>query len=413
MNIFSNNDGADGLKSNMYNIVAFFKFENGELGFAGINGLNIFHPENIISNTYVPPIYITNFKKFDQPVNSDIDLTDISQIELSYNDNYFTIEFVSLDFSHPEKNRYAYKMEGVNEHWIHSKNENFATYTNIDPGEYEFKVRGTNSDGVWNMEGDELTIVIKPPFWMTWWFKLIIISIITLSLVYTLFIIIKREKQKTAINKKISELKLQALQAQMNPHFIFNTINAIQFFINKKDNESAYFYLTKFSRLLRRTLENSEELRIPLEEELETLKLYLELQLLRYGNKFSYHIDIDPKLDTHMIEIPSMVFQPYIENSIQHGFSSTRKGGKLEISIKQKDDMLVCDIVDNGVGIKKSLSLKKEKGSTHISSGMKLTAERLEIINTAHKDNINVSINDLNDTNRKETGTRVTLQIPV
>ena len=230
---------------------------------------------------------------------------------------------------------------------------------------------------------------------------------------FTIYIIIKREKQKTAINKKISELKLQALQAQMNPHFIFNTINAIQYFINKKDNDSAYFYLTKFSRLLRRTLENSEKLRIPLEEELESLKLYLELQLLRYGNKFSYHIDIDPKIDSHIIEIPSMVFQPYIENSIQHGFSSTRKGGKLEISIKQKDDLLVCNIVDNGVGIKKSLSLKKEKRSQHISSGMKLTAERLEIINTAHKDNINVSINDLKETSENESGTQVTLQIPI
>ena len=124
-------------------------------------------------------------------MNSDIDLTDLSQIELSYDDNYFTLEFVSLDFSHPEKNRYAYKLEGVNDRWIHSKNENFATYTNIDPGEYIFKVRGTNSDGVWNMEGDELTLIIKPPFWMTWWFKTFIILFITLSLAFTIYIIIR------------------------------------------------------------------------------------------------------------------------------------------------------------------------------------------------------------------------------
>jgi len=413
MKIFSNYDVADGLQSNMFNIGAFCKFNNGELGFAGINGLNIFHPENIISNTYVPPVYITGLKKIDQPMNSDIDLTDLSQIELSYDDNYFTIEFVSLDFSHPEKNRYAYKLEGADDRWIHSEDENFARYTNIDPGKYIFKVRGTNNDGVWNMEGDEITIVIKPPFWMTWWFNAIIISVITLSLVFTVYVIIKREKQKTAINKKISELKLQALQAQMNPHFIFNTINAIQYFISKKDNDSAYFYLTKFSRLLRRTLENSEKLRIPLEEEFESLKLYLELQSLRYGNKFSYHIAIDPEIDLHAIEVPSMVFQPYIENAIQHGFSSTKNGGKLEISVKQIDDMLVCNIVDDGVGIKKSLSIKKNKDTAHTSSGMKLTAERLEIINAAHKDNINVSIKDLNETDKNANGTQVTLQIPV
>lgn len=413
MKIFSNYDIADGLQSNMFNIGSFCRFKNGELGFAGINGLNIFQPDNIISNTFVPPVYIIGFKKFDQPMNFDMDLTDLSRIELSYKDNYFTIEFVALDYSHPEKNKYAYKLESVNDRWIHSNNENFASYTNIDPGEYVFKVRGTNSDGVWNMEGDELAIIINPPIWMTWWFKTLIILVITLSFSYTIYIIIKREKQKTAINKKISELKLQALQAQMNPHFIFNTINAIQYFIRKKDSDSAYFYLTKFSRLLRQTLENSEKLRIPLDEELELLKLYLELQLLRYGNKFSYRIDIDPEIDAHIVEIPSMVLQPYIENSIQHGFSSKRKGGKLEISFKQNNDMLVCTIKDNGVGIKNSLSLKKEKDSDHKSSGMKLTADRLEIINTAHKDNIHISINDLNEMDEKESGTCVTLQIPV
>jgi ligand-binding sensor domain-containing protein len=413
MKNFSNYDVADGLQSNMFNIGSYYKFSSGELGFGGINGLNIFHPQNIISNTYVPPVYIIGLKKFDQPMRFEKDVTDLEEIELSYDDNYFTIEFVSLDFSHPEKNVYAYKLEGVNDNWIHSKNENFASYTNIDPGQYIFKVRGTNSDGVWNMDGDELIISIKPPFWMSWWFRTVVIMVITLALAFTVYTIINREKKKTAINKKISELKLQALQAQMNPHFIFNTINAIQFFINKKDNESAYFYLTKFSRLLRRTLENSEKLRISLAEELESLKLYLELQLLRYSNKFSYQIDIDPDIDIHFIEIPSMVLQPYIENAIQHGFSPKRKDGKLNISLKQKKNMLVCTIEDNGVGIKKSLSIAKEKDSDHTSSGMKLTEERLKIINTAHNDHINVSIEDLTESDECKNGTRVILTIPV
>ena len=413
MKIFSNYDVADGLQSNMFNISSCCKFNDGELGFGGINGLNIFHPENIISNTFVPPVYIIGFSKFDQPMNFDTDLTDLSQIELSYDDNYFTIEFVALDYSHPEKNAYAYKLEGVNDRWMHTKNENFASYTNIDPGKYVFKVRGTNSDGVWNMEGDELGIIIKPPFWMSWWFRSLIITMVTFALAGTVYLIIKREKQKTAINKKISELKLQALQAQMNPHFIFNTINAIQYFISKNDNESAYFYLTKFSRLLRRTLENSENMSIPLAEELETLTLYMELQLLRYGNKFSYHIDVGSEIDTQLTEIPSMILQPYIENAIQHGLNSKRKGGKLDIQLKQNNGTLVCVIQDNGVGIKKSLSLKKTKGTDHTSSGMKLTEERLEIISTAHKENIDVTIEDLSELNEKENGTRVILKIPV
>ncbi|MEJ2053295.1 MAG: two-component regulator propeller domain-containing protein [Calditrichaceae bacterium] len=413
MKMFTNYDLADGLQSNMFNIGACYRFGSGELGFGGINGLNIFQPDNIISNTYVPPIYIIGIKKFDQPIQLDRELTDLDEIELAYDDNYFTIEFAALDYSHPEKNDYAYILEGVNDRWIHSKNENTASYTNINPGKYVFKVRGTNSDGVWNMKGDELTILIKPPFWMSWWFRTVIIIIITFALAITVYIIIKREKQKTAVNKKISELKLQALQAQMNPHFIFNTINAIQYFINKKDNESAYFYLSKFSRLLRRTLENSEKLNISLAEEIETLKIYLELQLLRYGNKFSYKLDIDPQIDIHMIEIPSMMLQPYIENAIQHGFTSRKKGGELILSLKQNNKKLVCSIEDNGIGIKKSLLLKKRTNSGHASAGMKLSRDRLEIINTANKDDINISIEDLSETDQNRNGPRVTLQIPV
>ena len=413
MKIFSNFDLSDGLQSNMFNIGSFTALSDGYLAFGGINGMNIFDPSMVITNTFVPPVYITGFRRFNQYMTFNTAINDLNELVLDYDDNFFTIEFAALDYSHPEKNLYAYKLEGMNDRWIHCGNENFANYTNLSPGKYTFRVRGTNSDGVWNMEGAELNIVIRPPFWMTWWFRSLIGFVVLGLLSGAVIMVIRRERQKTIINQRISELRLQALRAQMNPHFIFNTINSIQYFISKKDEDSAYFYLTKFSKLLRRTLENSEKSTIQLAEEIENLKLYLELQLLRYGDKFTYEINVDKGVDLNSVEIPGMILQPYIENSIQHGFVKNIKYGKIIISIKLEKDLLVCTVDDNGIGFKSALKTKSLKNPKHSSSGMKLTHERLDILNRAHKNTIDVSVQDFGEIDPKQNGTRVTIHIPV
>lgn len=411
---FENYDLADGLQSNMFNIGACQKLKSGELVFGGINGFNIFHPDQIISNSYIPPVFITGFKKFNKTMNFDKAISDIKEIELAYKDNFFTIEFAALDYTHPEKNKYAYKLEGVDDDWIYIGNKNFASYTNVDPGTYTFRVKGSNSDGIWNEKGTSVKVIITPPFWLSWWFKTLMVFMILFIFVSIIYLIMKKEKRKTALNKKISELKLQALRTQMDPHFIFNTINSIQYFITCNDQESAFTYLIKFSKLLRITLDNAEKLTIPLIEEIEALRLYLELQLLRFEDKFEYNIEVDPSIDIYNVEIPIMIIQPYIENAIKHGLNNNSNKGKLKIYLNSNDNnKIVCTIQDNGIGIVKALELKKINGSTHKSSGMKLIKERLKIMNAAHKNDINVSVVDLNQADEALNGTKVTIQIPV
>jgi len=176
---FKNYDVTDGLQSNEFNKGAYYTSNNGEMFFGGINGFNSFYPDSIKDNPYIPPVVITKFKKFNTIIKFDI--SDTEEIELSYRDKYLSFEFVALDYTNPQQNQYRYTMKGFDEDWIDAGTRRFATYTNLDPGKYIFKVKGSNSDGKWNEQGVSIKIVIKPPFWKSWWF--IIISAVFLILI--------------------------------------------------------------------------------------------------------------------------------------------------------------------------------------------------------------------------------------
>lgn len=167
---FRNYDIADGLQSNEFNRCAFMKTRDGKLYFGGVNGFNSFFPDSIADNPYVPPIVATTFRKFDEPVSFDVPLQFIHEITLSHQENFFSFEFAALDFTDPVKNRYMYMLEGFDQRWVDAGTRRFARYTNVGPGEYTFHVRGSNNDGVWNLDGTSIRVSIPPPFWKTGWF---------------------------------------------------------------------------------------------------------------------------------------------------------------------------------------------------------------------------------------------------
>ncbi len=203
---FKNFDINDGLQSNEFNGGAFYKNAVGEMFFGGINGFNSFTPDEISENTFIPPVVVTSFKVFDNEVNLGQDISQVSDIELSYKQNFFAFEFAALDFTNPEKNQYAYILEGFDQDWNQAGARRFANYTNIDGGEYVFKVKGSNSDGVWNEEGVALNIVIVPPFWATLWFR-ILAGLIIVGLVYGIYHarMTKVERQKRRLQKEIKQ----------------------------------------------------------------------------------------------------------------------------------------------------------------------------------------------------------------
>ena len=181
---FRNYTDQDGLQSNEFNQGSYVRMRDGRMAFGGINGLNIFSPKDIQDNPYIPPVVITRFSLFNEAVpvgEGDIlpvSLHDIDTITLGYQDDFFAFEFASLHYSSPEQNQYAYMLVGLDKDWVYSGNRHYASYTNVPPGDYTFRVRGTNSDGVWNMTGSAIEIKVTPPFWQTWWFRILVLAIV-------------------------------------------------------------------------------------------------------------------------------------------------------------------------------------------------------------------------------------------
>ena len=236
----------------------------------------------------------------------------------------------------------------------------------------------------------------------------IIISILLAALLFTgTFFYNISQRKKLRFQKQVSEVEMKALRAQMNPHFIFNSLNSIYSYIQINNYELASEYLIKFSKLIRLTLENSMRPLITLEDELKVLELYLSLEADRLKNRFTYFINVDGEIKQAATLIPPLIFQPYIENSIWHGMQNKIQDGRIEINIEKSGDMLHCVITDNGTGMTPKADSKKK------SYGTSITEQRLEILNQLRNTKGYVSINNISEENNERTGVRVELAIPV
>lgn len=217
---------------------------------------------------------------------------------------------------------------------------------------------------------------------------------------------LQKQKEESRKHREL-ELELKALRSQMNPHFLFNSLSSIQNLINKQDPEQANLYLSKFSRILRSVLNNSESPLISLEAEIELLTLYCDLEALRFN--FDYEIEVPSSLDIHQWEIPVMLIQPFVENAIHHGIGPSDKNGKLKISFSESNEQLQCTIVDNGVGINFSQSIKGAEKIGKKNFGIRVAEERVKMINKKYSDSLKLEIIDISNNSPGNTGTQVDL----
>ena len=224
---------------------------------------------------------------------------------------------------------------------------------------------------------------------------------------------LESERAKGELQQQATEMEMQALRAQMNPHFIFNSLNSINRFILQNNKTQASEYLTKFSKLVRLILQNSQYSVVSLESELEALQLYLELEALRFDHHFEYKIIIDKELDISSIKVPPLIIQPYAENAIWHGLMNKEEVGLLQIELHEQDEMLYCKITDDGIGRKKATELKSKSASTHKSMGMQITASRIAMMKKDEQTDTQIKITDLVLPDGSAAGTEVLLKIPV
>ena len=216
------------------------------------------------------------------------------------------------------------------------------------------------------------------------------------------------EKKKEAeFNTQVAYTELKALRAQMNPHFIYNSLNSINDYIDKNETQMATSYTTKFAKLMRMILENSEQKEVPLADDLKALELYMQLESLRMQHKFTYEIKVDENIDRENTLIPPLILQPFVENSIWHGISKKQGVGKILIHIHKEGNMINCIVEDNGIGMQESAEAKTDK---HLqpkkSFGMKITKSRIDIINQMKKSNAAITMSNL------EPGTKIVIKLP-
>ncbi len=416
---FVNFDVNDGLQSHEFNFGAAYKSSNGELFFGGMNGFNSFIPEEVVHNDYIPPIVISSFKILNEVQKKTI--SDGDTIKLSYNQNFFSFEFAALDYRNPYKNKYAYKLENFDKYWNYcNADKRFAEYTKVVPGTYKLIIKGTNNEGLWNEKGISIVIIIRPAWWNTWTFRIFFGILITSILWFIIFRRVRQIRKRNALEKKMLsiekhffELEQKALQLQMNPHFIFNSLNSIQSFILNNNVDKAVMYLSKFSQLMRTILANSREQEISIQDEIKSLTYYLDLEKLRFDNKFDYYISLDKSIDAEFIAIPPMIIQPYVENAILHGINHRKDKGKLIITFALNDNYIICNIEDNGVGREKAAEIEKTSGLTHKPRGMMIIKERIDLINRQNSEKINVKIIDLKNNDGVSSGTKIEIILPL
>ena len=395
----------DGLQSNSFT-QARMKLESGELFFGCNNGFNIFNPNEIVDNNTIPLPYFGRLYVFDHIVSHD--LNQQSKIILDSDENVFTVELLSSDLVNPERYSYQCLLEGYDDDWVDIDNkQRVVRYAAVPPGEYKLRYRVGNRKGSWSEDTSDIWFEIEKPFYFTWWFITLILGFVVLLM----FLYIKRREFDLKNENRNMELRQKVTRLQMNPHFMFNSLLAIQNFIFLHDRKEAGNYLSDFARLFRLILNNSKSEFVIFEKEIETLTLYLKLQLLRYPEKFIYNIFVDPKIEREMWKIPPMLAQPMIENALEHGLFYKKGLGKIEIRFIHKGNQLLFEVEDNGIGLTEAKKKVLSK-SDHHSSALEITRERLKVLGKRHGFFADFEIYELKDLDGNVTGTKVKFTLP-
>ncbi|MDB5284852.1 MAG: signal transduction histidine kinase, LytS, partial [Bacteroidota bacterium] len=305
--------------------------------------------------------------------------------------------------------RYKVRLNGSGA-WKYT-NQNFIQYFNLAPGEYELEVAAEDKFGKYRSEIRSLNFIIHPRFIDTALFKSLVFLLILLVVVMLVYLVFNYQRLKAKNLIKLLQAEFKALNYQINPHFIFNVLNSIQYYILRKDTDNAVHMLSSFSMLIRKIVNNSKQQYISVIEELECLKEYMDLEKVRLDNKFEYEINIDISIDLEKKEILPMILQPLVENSIWHGIVPSGRPGRISIDFKKENGQIICVVEDNGVGIN-SKGASTEKGHNNLSLAMKNVSERLKIISELNSSTWDVKTEDKSNLATGETGTIVTVLFP-
>lgn len=408
---FDDFNTTDGFTHHEFNRYAFYQAKNGVNYLGTVNGANAFRTELLNPVRSDIQVGLAGIKKYfgsrDTLETTRQGLEEITRIDLPPDLTYIELDFYSTDFTESNRQKIFTKLSPYDNDWVYADQQS-VRYRFLPPGEYQLEVKGAHSPQVLNMK-----LISQASFYNTFSFifPAVVLGVICIAglIVYQLQRKHHQTQAKQEISRQFARLELKALQAQLNPHFVFNALGAIQYYIQVNDVEAADNYLTRFARLMRKYLDSSKEKVISLKDEIELLTIYTDLEKLRFEDLFEVSIQVEKGMTIEDIFLPSMLIQPFLENAINHGLNQRRDGkGKLSIRFFKKGNVLYCEISDNGIG-RKNAQKNKQKG--HHSRGMSIINEQVETLRSSGLMDITVDTQDLYPAVADFPGTLILLTI--
>lgn len=403
----------DGLMIHEFNSDAAFASDDGMFYFGGVGGVVRFSPEQVLrsqtsntqNNILITSLDVSGTRRIlTEPVYK------ADTILFGKGEDDFHISFIVPEYRYPEKIKYRYRLGDESESWnlTDYTNRNIA-FSNLEPGWHKLEIQATGADGSWT-RSRKVAIYVRPFFYQTIFFRIAAPMTVTLLLSLLAYFLFAQFRQKE--KQKREALRHQALRGQMNPHFIFNALNSINYFISRNDRLSANRYIADFSKLIRTALTNLNEEFVRLSTELESIEDYLKIEHLRFGDRFDYSITVGREIVPGSITVSPGLIQPFIENAIWHGIMGLEgRKGLISLTFSMRNKTLVCTIDDDGIGRTRSEAMK-DGNSGKKSRGIELARERLGIINNLQSASCQIRISDLYP-DRKDTGTHVEIEMPV
>jgi len=375
-------------------------------------GLTTVSLDELIPCTTKPLIYI------EQVLATGSEEFGSLQTKFAYDQNNLSVTFVGICQNKPEKGFYRYRLltDNSDNRAYTVSNNNSASFLDLSPGKYTFEVACRNRNNVWS-ETKAFQFEIIPHFTDTLWFRITMYLLIALLVAGGFYLRLKeirrrneRDKQLAELEFKFKESELAILRNQMNPHFMFNALNSIQSYILKSDRDTASHYVQRFSKLMRSSLELSMDDWISLAVEIDFLANYLTMEKMRFPERFTFEIQVDPDLDPHDVLLPPFLIQPIVENSVKHAFKNRETGGVITIAFSLQVGEVLCTVTDNGIGINQE-NLNKPRAS-HKSYGIEVVRNRLRLI--LRDENAEpLRYTDINTIHDNQTGTIVEIRIPI
>jgi ligand-binding sensor domain-containing protein len=372
---------------------------------ATTSGAAWFIPRELRHAVNAPPIFIREIVVNGKQINAAADGN------FSYDQGQVRISFLGISYRNGSNTTYRYRLAGTEDDWIYTSNRS-VEYASLPPGNYRFEVMAKNGDGTWSASPASFAFIIRQPFWYKWWFWTAVVLLLAGAAGWIINRSLKNIRREALQKRLLGEYQHQALAAQMNPHFIFNSLSSMQAFVLSDEKENALRYIDRFSFLMRKSLEHSMLRFVPLEKEIELLRAYLDIEAMRFGDKLNYIITCDPSIGEQNIEVPTMLVQPFTENAVRHGLLHREApGGKIIIDFTWKDDAVWCCVEDNGVGRKRSSEINHTR-KKHLSFGSSITEERLRLLCNVTGQQYSINYTDKITDDGRPAGTIVYFKLP-